>query len=43
VVVGLLHYRDFGQVHWIVLGLAVLLGAGLVHGWVLYAERRLLT
>jgi len=43
VVVGLLHYRDFGQVHWIVLGLAVLVGAGLVHGWVLYAQRKLLT
>lgn len=43
VVVGLLHYRDFGQVHWIVLGLTVLVGAGLVHGWVLYAQRKLLT
>jgi hypothetical protein len=43
VVVGLLYYRDFGQVHWIVLGLAVLVGAGLVHGWVLYAQRKLLT
>lgn len=43
VLVGLLHYRDFGQVHWIVLGLAVLIGAGLVHGWVLYAQRKLLT
>lgn len=43
VVVGLLHHRDVGQVHWIVLGLAVLVGAGLVHGWVLYAQRTLLT
>lgn len=45
VVVGLLHYRDTepaGEIHWVVLGLVVLAGAGAVHWWVLRTERRLL-
>src|SRR5512134_354220 len=36
VIIGLLHYRDTeprGEVHWIVLGLAVLAGAAVVHWW----------
>ncbi len=45
IVVGLLHYRDTeprGEIHWIVLGLAVLLGAGIVHWWVIRTLRRAL-
>jgi hypothetical protein len=45
VIIGLLHYRDtepHGEVRWIVLGLAVLVGAGVVHWWVLRAQRRML-
>jgi hypothetical protein len=45
VIVGLLHYRDTeprGEVHWIVLGLAVLAGAAVVHWWVLRTQRRML-
>jgi hypothetical protein len=44
VVVGLLHYRDTeprGDVQWIVLGLAVLVGAAIVHGWVVLTSRRM--
>jgi hypothetical protein len=43
VVVGLLHYRETeprSEVGWLVFGLAVLAGAGLVHWWVLSAKRR---
>lgn len=43
VVVGLVHYRDTepeGEVHWIVLGLAVLVVAAAVHLWLRRAERR---
>lgn len=43
VLVGLLHYRDTeprGEVHRIVLGLAVLVGAGAVHWWVARLQRR---
>ena len=43
VVIGLLHYRDTvpaGEVQWLVLGLGVLAGAGLVHWWLSRAERR---
>jgi hypothetical protein len=39
----LLHYRDTappGEVQWLVLGLSVLLGAGLVHWWLSRLERR---
>ncbi|HXG05664.1 MAG TPA: hypothetical protein VNO23_19885 [Candidatus Binatia bacterium] len=45
VLVGLLHYRDTeprGEIHWIVLGLAVLAGAGAVHWWVARMHRRVL-
>ena len=43
VVIGLLHYRDTeprGEVQWLVLGLGVLVGAGLVHWWLSRADRR---
>jgi hypothetical protein len=43
VVIGLLHYRDTeprGEMHWLVLGLAVLAGALAVHWWVVRATRR---
>jgi len=43
IVIGLLHYRETepeGEIAWIVLGLAVLAGAGLVHWWVVRAQRR---
>jgi hypothetical protein len=46
VVVGLLHYRDTeprGEVHWIVLGLVVLVGAAVVHWWVVRVQRRVLS
>jgi hypothetical protein len=42
IVVGLLHYRDTGQISWVAIGLAVLAGAGLVHVWVLRTVRRTL-
>lgn len=45
VLVGLLHYRDTepqGQIRWIVLGLVVLAGAGIVHWWVVRTQRRVL-
>jgi|GEM_PF-2001203 len=44
VLVGLLHYRDtepHGEVRWIAVGLAVLLGAALVHWWVVRTQRRI--
>ena len=44
VVVGLLHYRDtepHGEVHWLILGLALLVGAATVHWWLARADRRL--
>jgi hypothetical protein len=43
IVVGLLHYRDTepqGEIYWVVLGLAVLAGSGVVHWWVLREVRR---
>ncbi len=46
VVVGLLHYRDTeprGEIHWIVLGLGIMLGAGIVHWWIVRAHRRALS
>jgi hypothetical protein len=44
VVVGLLHYRDtepHGDIQWLLLGLAVLLGAAVVHAWVILTSRRM--
>lgn len=44
IVVGLLHYRDtepYGEIRWLVLGLVVLVGAGVVHWWVMRTVRRL--
>lgn len=43
VLIGLLHYRDTeprGEIHWLVLGVAVLGGALIVHWWVVRATRR---
>lgn len=43
ILVGLLHYRETeprGEIHWILLGLAVLAGAGIVHLWVVRTIRR---
>lgn len=43
VLIGLLHYRDTeprGEIHWLVLGVAVLAGALIVHWWVVRATRR---
>ena len=43
ILVGLLHYRDTepqGEIHWLVLGLCVLVGSGVVHWWVVRAIRR---
>jgi hypothetical protein len=34
--VGLIHYRDTaprGEIHWLALGVVVLLGAGALHWW----------
>lgn len=43
ILVGLIHYRDTeprGEVLWIVLGLGVLAASGVVHLWVIRAQRR---
>ena len=43
ILVSLLHYRDTeprGEIHWVVFGLIVLAGAGVVHWWVVRAIRR---
>ena len=43
ILVGLLHYRDTeprGEIHWLVLGVLVLVGAAVVHWWVVRAVRR---
>jgi len=43
IVVGLLHYRDTeprGDALWIAVGAAVLVGAAVVHWWVIRTERR---
>ncbi len=42
IVVGLVHYRSTeprGEIHWVVLGMAVLVGSGVVHWWLLRVER----
>ncbi|TMQ25802.1 MAG: hypothetical protein E6K82_05945 [Candidatus Rokuibacteriota bacterium] len=43
ILVGLLHYRDTeprGEIHWLVIGLVVLAGAGVVHLWLVRTIRR---
>jgi hypothetical protein len=43
VVLGLLHYRDtepHGEVHWLILGLVVLMGAAIVHWWLGRTDHR---
>ena len=43
ILVGLVHYRDtepHGEIYWVVLGLLVLVGAGVVHWWVMREIRR---
>jgi hypothetical protein len=43
ILVGLLHYRDtepHGEIHWLALGLLMLVGAGIVHWWFVRAVRR---
>ena len=46
IVIGLLRYQDtqpHGEITWVVLGLAVLVGAGIVHGWVVLTQKKNLT
>ena len=41
-VVGLVHYRStepHGEIHWVVLGMGVLLAAGVVHWWLRRVRR----
>jgi len=43
VVFGLLHWRDTeprSELHWLMVGVAVLAGACFVHGWLFLTERR---
>ena len=43
ILIGLLHYRETepqGEIHWLVLGLCVLAGSGVVHWWVVRTIRR---
>jgi len=43
ILVGLLHYRETepqGEIYWLVLGILVLAGSGVVHWWVLRETRR---
>ena len=42
IVVGLVHYRETepsGEIHWVVLGMAVLAGSGVVHWWLERIQR----
>jgi hypothetical protein len=42
IVVGLVHYRETeprGEIHWVVLGMAVLAGSGVVHWWLERVQR----
>lgn len=42
IVVGLVHYRSTkprGEIHWVVLGMTVRLGSGVVHWWLARVER----
>jgi len=43
IVVGLVHYRSTeprgGEIHWVVLGMAVLAGSGVVHWWLARVQR----
>ena len=42
IVVGLVHYRNTepeGQIRWVVLGMVVLLGSGVVHWWLRHTAR----
>ena len=42
IVVGLVHYRStepHGEIHWVVLGMVVLVGSGVVHWWLARVER----
>jgi hypothetical protein len=44
IVVGLLHYRNTeprGEIHWVVLGLAILIAAAAVHWWLARQARRI--
>lgn len=43
VIFGLLHWRDTeprSELHWVVVGVAVLAGAGFVHAWLMLTGRR---
>jgi len=40
--VGLVQYRSTepsGEIHWVILGMVVLAGSGIVHWWLLRIER----
>jgi len=43
IIVGLVHYRSTeprgGEIHWVVLGMAVLAGSGVVHWWLARVQR----
>ena len=42
IVVGLVHYRSTeprGEIHWVVLGMAVLVGSAVVHWWLQRVQR----